>query len=716
MSPISPAPAPRRTRLILSSGTALWGAALLIAPVVSSASEQGVATEREETLVVSSTALKTATPVIETPRATSLVEAADLETRAVNKLDESLQYRAGVVSQPYGADNNTDWFFLRGFSAEDALYLDSLRLFRTGGYFWWLTEPYGLERIDVLKGPASILYGEAPPGGLINAVSKRPTDETRGSLEIEAGNKEHRQVGIDASGPVEGREEMRYRLVGLYREGDGELNGTDSERYYFAPSLSVDVTDDTTVTFLASAMKDEGVPTIGFFPAFGTVENTPFGEIDRETNLGQPNYDRLDQRQYGLGYELEHRLDDTWTLEQNFRYSRLDLELRQVYPDSYITPPRSISRGVIDRDGTYDAFGIDNRLIARTFTERTENTLLLGVGYQHLDLEFDNADSFRTRGDGSSFFTSIDTVDIFDPDHDAFAAPDTDDATRQEITREQVGLYAQNQLRLDDRWIALAGARYDRVDSDEVFYDSTGRSRQGYDEGQLSLTGGLMYLGEGGLSPYISYSESFTPVSGVGPDGESYEPLEGRQWEVGLKYTPADFDGYLTLAAFDIEEQNTLITTGAPVQAQAGERRSTGLEVEAVGYLTDALKLTASWTYTDARYDESDSLRDARVPFVPYHMATAWLDYAFQGALEGLSVGGGVRYMGDTVNSAGAPERRNVDAHTLYDAVARYDFDERWGVQVNARNLTDEKYVSGCDFYCYYGESRSVIGSLRYRW
>lgn len=199
----------------------------------------------------------------------------ELDRRAVDKYDETFRYRSGVVSQPYGSDNNADWMFLRGFSAEGSTYQDGLRLFRTGGYFWWMTEPYGLERVELLKGPSSILYGEAPPGGLVNAVSKRPTAEPQGEIELQVGNKGHRQIGIDTSGPVSGRDDMRYRVVGMVREGDGELDGTDMDRYYFAPSLAVDVSEDTTVTFLASVQKDDGVPTTGFFPAYGTVEGTP---------------------------------------------------------------------------------------------------------------------------------------------------------------------------------------------------------------------------------------------------------------------------------------------------------------------------------------------------------------------------------------------------------------------------------------------------------
>ncbi|WP_447553710.1 TonB-dependent siderophore receptor [Vreelandella sp. EE22] len=709
----TPFPAAPLSVAVRRSMVLTLGSALCVGPLAVLAQEQPV---DMGTTVVTATALKVATPDIETPRAISTVSEQELEDRGVNKYDETFQYRSGVTSQPYGNDNNADWFFLRGFSAENATYQDGLRLFRTGGYFWWMNETFGLERVDLLKGPASILYGEAPPGGVINAISKRPTFEPQRNITVEAGNDGHRQVGIDVSGPVGERDDMRYRTVALYRDQDGELNGSEKERYYFAPSLAVDFSDDTTVTFLASVQKDEGTPTSGFFPAFGTVNESPFGRIDRSTNYGQPDYDRLDQRQVALGYELEHQINDTWEFQQNARYTNLDLELRNVYPNSYVTPPRGISRGVIDRDGEYDGFNIDNRLIARTYTDNTENMLLLGVDYQKLDLNYTNRDSFRTLGDGSSLFTNVDTVDLYNPDYAAFSAPDTGDPTHHDVDRRQLGFYVQDQLRVADKWMFLAGARFDDVESSDDFSDSSGRSSEGYDDEQLSLTAGAMYLGDNGVSPYVSYSESFTPVAGSGPSGASYEPLEGRQFEAGVKIAPFDVDGYVTIAAFDVKEDNTLISTGAPVQEQAGERRSKGVEIEGVGYLTDELQLIAAYTYTDARYDVSDDQQDERVPLIPRHSASAWLGYDMSRALPGLSIGAGVRYIGETEASPGSSVEGNVSSTTLYDAMARYDIDDNWSAQVNVKNLTDKEYVSGCDFYCYYGDSRSVIGSISYRW
>ncbi|WP_417330214.1 TonB-dependent siderophore receptor [Halomonas cupida] len=672
-----------------------------LAPAAVAQSED-VADVDTQTMVVSATALKVETPVLETPRSTSVVTRGELDDHAVNKYDETFRYRSGVLSQPYGQDNKADWFFIRGFDANGSTYQDGLRQFREGGYFWWSTEPFGLESVELLKGPASILYGEAPPGGVINAVSKRPTDEQQSLIELQYGTNDHEQVGVDTSGPLTESGDVRYRVVGLFRSGDGEINDTDNERVYWAPSLAWDINDDTTITFLASYLKDHGTPTNGFRLPYGTVDDTPFGHVDPEDNLGEPDYERQEHEQWALGYELTHRLNDNWDLLQNLRYSQLDLLERDVYV-SYMQDDRNAARGLTYRDGDYEAFTVDNRAIGRWYTDRTENTLLLGLDYQYLDINYDKYD----------FAGSIGPVDIFDPQHGNYVPADRNAGTEHEEGKEQVGVYAQNQLRLDDRWIFLAGVRHDRVD---ITNRQKGAGSQDSDASNTSFSAGVMYLGDYGISPYLSYSESFITNIGSDPDGNAYAPSEGEQWELGVKYAPDWLDGYMTAAVFDLKESDTLYTSGESSNRQGGERHSRGFELEGVGYLTDNLKLTAAYTYTDVRVDigsESD-LKDLRAGLVPRNQASVWMDYSFNGALHGLNVGGGVRYVGESVDSPQYSDTK-VDNYTLVDAKVRYDITPNWTAQVNVNNLTDEDYVAGCDYWCYYGESRSVIGSLSYR-
>lgn len=675
--------------------------ALLTLPLAALAQSETGTNDSMETMVVVGTALKVDAPLVETPRPVSVVSREELETRNVQRLDETFRYRAGVLSGQFGADNNTDWFEVRGF--DQVTYQDGLRIYRTG-YYQWLPEPYGLERVEIFKGPASILYGEAPPGGLINAVSKRPTAEKRGEVVIQTGNRNHRQFGVDTSGPVTESGDVRYRFVGLYKERDGDLDGTDNERVYFAPSLEWDISDDTQLTLLASFQKDDGVPVNPFKLAYGTLEDTPFGKVDPQTNYGSPDYDKDEHTQTAIGYEFRHFLDDTWKFEQDFRYSHLDLDLRSTYIYSWpvITSGRSAPLAHLQRDGEVDSFTVDNRMVGKWYTERTENTLLLGVDYQDLSLDGKEYDSYLV-GDNV-------TVDIFDPQGN-FPAVSSDQLTRRQIDKEQLGLYIQDQLRIDDRWVLLGGVRYDSADVRNEFEPDNIAT---VDETQtaISWSGGVMYLGDNGLNPYLSYAESFRPVAQTNEFGTLFNEIEGEQWELGVKYAPSNWDGYVTAAVFDIEESDAFVTVPGGQQQQNGERTATGFELEGVGYLTDDLKLIAAYTYTDARDKD-----DQRVEYIPRYMASAWLSYDFSsGAVEGLILGGGVRYVGETVASPGSTIDSDVPSYTLYDAMVSYDIDRHWTAQVNVNNITDEEYVASCDYYCYSGESRSVIGSLSYRW
>lgn len=684
---VAPLTAAVRRSLVVS-----LGGMLSVAPLAALAQEERVA---NDPVVVTATALKVDTPLVETPRPVSSVDREELEARNVQQLDETFRYRAGVLSGHFGSDNNTDWFKVRGF--DQSTYQDGLRIYREG-FYQWLPEPFGLERVDVFKGPSSILYGEAPPGGLINAVSKRPTETPQGEVNVQFGNRDHRQVGIDTSGPVGESDNVRYRLVGLYKERDGDLNATNNERYYFAPSLAVDVSDDTTVTFLASVQKDDGVPVNSFKLPYGTVQDTPFGRVDPQTNLSEPGYDKDNRTQWALGYELRHHLNDTWRFEQDLRYSELDLELRSTYA-FFMADERQAARGHVYRDGTIDSLTVDNRMVGTWYTDRTENTLLLGADYQNLGVSGQEADPFPFG----------DPIDIFNPTYGNFTPIGADDLLTREIDKEQTGLYAQNQLRIDDRWVLLGGVRYDQADTENR--NVTAGTTQRSDDDQVSWSGGAMYLGENGVNPYISYTESFDPLGRVDSDGDLYEPREGRQWEAGVKVAPFGWDGYVTAAVFDLQESNTLINSPSGFQVQEGERTSQGFELEGVGYLTDDLKVTAAYTYTDSRLED-----DQRAPLIPRHQASTWLDYAFTGgALNGVTLGGGVRYVGSTIDTSVA-DNTAVDSYTLVDAMVGYEFADGWQAQLNVNNLTDKEYVASCEYWCYYGESRSVIGSVRYHW
>ena len=645
-------------------------------------------------LVVTGTALKVEAPIIETPRPASVVTRDELEERNVQSLDESFRYRAGVVTGQYGSDNDTDWFKVRGY--DQSTYQDGLRIYRAG-YYQWLPEPYGIERVELLKGPASVLYGEAPPGGVINAISKRPTKDPQGEVVIEGGTNHHQQIGFDSSGPVSNSNDVRYRLVGLYQNAEGDIDETENKRYYVAPSLEWDISDETTLTVLGSFQKDDAVPYNGFKLPYGTIESTPFGKVDPAVNYGEPGYDVNEREQSSLGYQLSHQLNDTWRFEQDLRYSKLDMLLRSTYI-FFQSGPREGTRGLVYRDGDITSWTIDNRVVGKWFTDRTENTLLMGVDYQDLENSGKEADPFP-----------FGTVDLFEPQYGNYTPVAESDLTQRTVKKQQTGIYLQNQLRLDDQWIFLAGARYDKAETDNVANGTKERA----DDNAVSLSGGIMYLMNNGISPYISYTESFQPTVGTDVNGDLYKPREGKQLEAGIKYAPESIDGYLNASVYQIEEKNSLVTNGA-FQVQEGERNTDGFELEGVAYLTSDMQVTAAYTYSDSTtQNRAIGADEVRATLIPRHMASAWLDYAFSQAVPGLKVGGGVRFVGETKDEVNGYE---VPSYTVFDAMASYDFAQNWRVQLNINNLADKEYIASCDYWCYYGEARRVTASLNYRW
>ncbi|MEK6165688.1 TonB-dependent siderophore receptor [Vibrio cholerae] len=574
---------------------------LVAAPSVMANTNQE--TEQLETLVVTASALKVETPAQETPKALSIVTQEEIAARAPQKLDEALRYTSGVTAQPYGADNDTDWLKVRGFDA--ATYQDGSRLFRDG-YYTWLIEPYALERIEVLKGPASILYGEAPPGGVVNAVQKKPTDIPQGEVGLQVGNDALRTLTLDISDYANQDGSVRYRLVALMKENDGQLNGTQTSRNYLAPSLSIDISEQTRLTLLASFLEDSGVPT-NPFSCGGHLNRFQLWSYRSLYQLRQPDYDKYERRQVSLGYLFEHDLNDVWALSQTFNYGDNDLYSRSSYAFSNDDPSKdTLTQGIVFRDGSTESLSLDNKAVAKWDSARVENTLLMGLELQRHQTQGVELDNY-----------SFGTINPFNPNYGNFTPIDESSAADRTITKEQASLYAQYQIKLDQQWIGLIGGRMDWVDTENE--SQKNMQRKSRSDAEFSFNAGLMYLASNGVSPYLSYSQSFDVLSTIdSAKGELYKPLKGEQTEVGVKYQPEFYDGYINLAWFDITQQNALVTNPTTfVATQTGEMTAQGIEVESVGYVTDSLKLTASYTFTDAKTDETGGKGTQQARFDP---------------------------------------------------------------------------------------------------
>ena len=242
-----------------------------------------------------------------------------LQEQGATQLDQALRYQSGIDAQIYGSDlDDSDWLKVRAFDAR--MTVDGTAIYK-GGYSGWNPDLYGFEAIEVVKGADSLTYGVAPAGGVINLISKRPTLEPQGEVNLKVGSRDERGISGDVSDSLS--DTVRYRVVANYNRKQGETNGTWRERYYFAPSLTWDISDRTSLTVMGSVQKDVGVPTTSFYPFEGTVD-TSKGKIDRRTNLGNPDIDTMNRKQYSIGYELKHDFGNNLVFTQNYKYNRDD--------------------------------------------------------------------------------------------------------------------------------------------------------------------------------------------------------------------------------------------------------------------------------------------------------------------------------------------------------------------------------------------------------
>lgn len=653
----------------------------------------------------SRSATKINTPLSETPRSISVVTQAQMDDRNVQTISEALRYSGGVQAGFYGEDNKQDWFIIRGFKqANNGLFMDGSRIYSSAFYSWQI-DPYMLERIEVLKGAASVLYGQTPPGGLINLQSKRPTADSKNEIGIQYGSFDRKQINLDVGGKLDEEGDLLYRLVALSRDTGTQVDDVDAARILLAPSMTINFSEDTSLTLLASMQKDRSDPQLQFLPSSGTITHNPNGDIDTDTAVGDPSYETFDRDQYTLGYELNHRISDNWDFQQNLRYGHMDLELRQLFFYGNITD-RLINRGLTYNDGKADNLSVDNRLLGNWFGDRWENTLLLGVDYQQLKIKDRSPNGYPN-------FPVIPPLDIYNP---VYHQPIGDFALQDKDTRaDQMGYYIQEQLKYDN-WVFLLGGRYDksRTDFDN---QTTGVGHDVRDE-DFTWSGGIAYVFDNGLTPYISYSEFFLPITDLNAvTGDPFEPEKGDQKEIGIKYQPPGMDAMFTAALFELTQENVrknLATPTGSVPTQLGEVRSRGIELEAQANVTENVSLIASYTKLDP--ETTKTTRQAEKGKTPANiadeMASLWANYQFHGGvLDGLSFGAGVRHTSSSYGDN--TETLEVPSYTLLDAMVSYRIQDI-RLQLNANNLTDKEYVTACDYYCWYGNRRNVIASVSY--
>ncbi len=645
------------------------------------------------------TGTKTDTPIMETPQSISVITEQQIEDQGAQTLQDVLRYSAGVRSDAYGLDSRGDWSFVRG--VEPTQYQDGMRVFFD---FFSNVRPetYAIERVEILRGPGSALFGQGSTGGTVNVVSKRPQAQAHREIDVQLGNYDRRQVGVDLTGPVTTDGDWLYRFIGVGRDSETQVDFTESDRWLLAPSLTWQPTDRTSLTLLVNIQRDTGTVTTAFPPWSGTLLPNPNGEIGTERFTSEPDFDRFDNSQDAAGWQFEHAFDAMWKVRQNMRYSHSSVDYRTLYPDVFSNPQnpfidpaqREVFRFGYIREQQDDAWTLDNQVQADWEWGFTRHTVLVGLDYSHDRIQ---------RRQGFSFDTN--PFDLFDPVYGNFTAPVA--LHEPDTSIQQVGVYFQDQIRLGQKWILSGGFRHDWASTD------VDGGTNAEDE---ALTGrvGLVHLFDNGLAPFVGYSQSFTPITFTDIFNQPYQPIRGEQVEVGLRYQPTGSNSLYTAALYDITEQNRLSPDpNNPFNdIQLGEANIWGIELDAHANITRNIDLIANYSFTHARTSDGVS-SDRYIAEVPAHVASGWLRYSFDaGVLRGLSVGGGVRYVGESHDELGLLD---VPSVTLLDAMLAYETG-RWRVALNGTNITDETYIASCLSRgdCWYGSRATVVGSVTY--
>ncbi|CAH5672355.1 TonB-dependent siderophore receptor [Klebsiella oxytoca] len=707
--------------------TALWTATL----AVSSIGNQALAAE--ETLVVTAgssedptaplkgivatrtlSATKTAAEIVKTPQSVSVVTRDQMRALDVTSVSQALRYSAGVFTEYRGSSNRNDEVFVRGFSYVPK-FLDGLSYGATASSQTGTFDPWLLERVELVRGPASVLFGQVNPGGLIAMTSKRPVSQPIHELQFRTGNHHLAEGAFDFGGPLSDDGRLLYRLNGIARTQNSQVEDYKETRMAIAPALTWYPDDATRMTLLTSYQKDPDAGYRNFLPRYGTVESVDGSYIARDFNVSDPSYNQSWREQTMIGYEFEHQPDDTFTLRQNARYATIKQKYRYLVYSSSPANSSVLSRRAQHETRQTDEFGIDNQLEAKFASGQVAHTVIGG-----LDYKTSKDKQYLGRAGGSQY-----DLDWRSPtygvsvDESAFSP-----ATNEQQNLDQAGVYVQDQLSWQN-WELLVSGRYDWAEVRTTDFTDASSTQQ--NDNKFTWRTGLLYAFDSGLSPYISYSTSFEPnlqtnrAPGVGP----FDPSEGKQVEVGVKYQP-DPNALITLALYDLTQSNVATYNSAAGWFEnSGKVRSKGVEAEAHATLFENLNLIASYTYTDAETVNTTVVgTEGKTPArIPTHMASAFTSYTLpDGALKSLTAGVGVRYIGTSYGDA--KNTFKVPAVDLYDAMVSYELGELNSslkgaqVQFNVNNIADTRYVASCasDSACFYGIGRTVTATVSYAW
>ncbi|MGK3112202.1 TonB-dependent siderophore receptor [Candidatus Pantoea formicae] len=657
---------------------------------------------------------KSSTPLLKTPQSISVITREQMDDQAAASVADALSYTSGVLTNYRGNSNRNDEIIARGFRYAPK-FLDGLSYGLSGqGGAAGQVDPWLLERVEMIHGPASVLYGQVNPGGIVAMTSKRPTAQSLHKVQFSTGNQHFGEAAFDFGGKLNDDNTLFYRLNGVASTKHEFVQDNKQQRVAIAPALTWLPNADTSFTLLTLYQNEPKAGYRNFLPANGTLFNTSAGYIPYDFNVSDPGFNEAKREQTSIGYIFEHNLSDNISFTQNLRYSNMDESYKYLVYTYDADNDHSINRRPQHDKIKSKELGIDNQLKATFETGNLAHTVLGGLDYKWSDVD---SKLWLDRGDQY-------ILDWANPTRITINESDLTLATSTRKKLDQLGVYLQDQMEWN-HWNLLLSGRHDW--SEVRTQDRVDNTDSQQNDSKFTGRAGLLYAFENGISPYISYSTSFEPNLNSGAPGtDPFKPTTGEQSEVGIKYQPVGWDAVFTVSAFDITQKNiTAYNSVTGYNEQIGKVRSKGIETEAHAQVTPEIKLMAAYTYTDAVTKESSiTERIGHSPSsIPRHAASAWGSYSFlNGVLNGFTLGSGVRYTGTA--PADETGTNKVPHYTLYDVMAKYELGEAANslrgttLQLNVNNVADKHYVASCSntSACFYGSGRTIVASVSYSW
>lgn len=698
---------------------------------------------------------KTDTPITEIPNSIYVVTKQLMQDQQPQSVQEALRYIPGVYAESEGtygngaSYNNASGIVQRGFDTRQ--FIDGIMTNSLGS-----GEPSFLERIDVINGPASVMYGQTTPGGMLATTLKKPTDTPLHQATLGFGNWGRYQATLDLSDKITKSGTVRYRIAAI---GDTQGTQTNYIKYHrvgILPSIKWDIDQDTSLTVLGSYLYTPGDGTGAQYPAVGTLFPGVFGQISRKNFLLTRSWNKREEKDASIEYILNHAFNKNIKFSQVFRWEKTDGNINDSYFSRSVSATEiAVQPWEMQQHGT--TVGLDTRLYGTINTGQLTHTWVVGTDFRYFDF---NTSRMFDRGTYGSYGNPI--VNIYNPaaTYSGYASCFSWTGSGCKNTGSdayysyfQEGVYFQDQIKWKGLSVIVGGredwvnyhGRYNIYSNQNVGNNKaliSSNKNASIPQQKFTWRAGIIYNSKVGISPYFSYSTSFLPQTSVDYLGKPFSPLTGKQLEVGVKYKVPNKDILLTATMFRVDENhyliNDLVHTG--YSTDGGRVRSQGFEVSANANITKDLKLVASYSYTDIRFVKSnvyDTKYDPRtdsyyggnvgeegksVPHVPRNIFSLFSDYTIPSSiLKGVGVNWGIRYVGFTF--ADNVESYKTKPYALFDIGTHYDLGQASPIfqglraQFSVSNLTNKYYITACsDSLCYLGQGRRLYGNLTYNW